>query len=111
MNHGIAAAREAPAAASAVPLDFDGPLCDVFAGMPAPTMARRPAEFAGLIVDTGDSLQVLRHAADKLDAEKLRQVEDSLIQAEVEAILVSQPTSSGREVPDSSSTVATASAW
>jgi phosphoglycolate phosphatase-like HAD superfamily hydrolase len=98
VNDGIATARDSLAATSAVLLDFDGPLCDVFAGMPAPTVDRRLAEFAGVVVDTDDPLQVLRHAAEKLDTEKLRQVEDALIQAEVEAIPVSQPTPGGREL-------------
>ena len=40
-------------------LDFDGPLCDVFAGLPAPKVARQLEKIAGVSFATDDPLDVV----------------------------------------------------
>ena len=53
-------------------LDFDGPTCDVFAGLPAPVVAKRLLALVGdpaiadRLADNDDPMQVLR-AVGKLD--------------------------------------------
>ena len=97
MSADLSTARGVFSVAAAVLFDFDGPLCDVFAGMPAPDVARRLSDLAGVVVDSDDPLEVLRHAADQLGNSDLQKVENALIAAEVEAIAVSEPTAGGRE--------------
>ncbi|MFF5802021.1 HAD family hydrolase [Streptomyces sp. NPDC012746] len=82
--------------------DFDGPVCDVFAGMPAPKVAEHLTallaaqdEGAGAkAAETDDPIEVMRiaHAAgDEIG----RKVEDALTAAEVEAVLVAGPPTPG----------------
>jgi len=70
--------------ASAVLFDFDGPLCDVFAGEPSANVARSLERLVGP-VDADDPLAVLRVAAQRPGVD-VQEVDDQLIAAEVTAI-------------------------
>jgi phosphoglycolate phosphatase len=70
--------------AEAVLFDFDGPLCDVFAGEPSPNVARSLERLVGP-TDTDDPLEVLRLAVQRPGVD-VREVDDLLIAAEVRAI-------------------------
>ena len=72
--------------ADALLFDFDGPLCDVFAGMPAPGVARRLERLAGRSFPTDDPLAVLRGCYHECSPEIAVRVEDELVQAEVGAV-------------------------
>jgi HAD superfamily hydrolase (TIGR01549 family) len=74
--------------ADAVLFDFDGPLCDVFAGVPADRVARTLERAAGEPLISDDPLVVLRTVYDR-SRTKARTVEDLLIHAEVEAVSAS----------------------
>lgn len=74
--------------------DFDGPLCDVFAGRPARQIARELERLVDYPVDTNDPLEVLR-AVYAADSTLGHVVEDALIRAEVEAVKVSRPEMAG----------------
>jgi HAD superfamily hydrolase (TIGR01662 family) len=91
---------ETLAGTAAVLFDFDGPLCDVFAGRPAPEVARELALLAAStdpalsakLSETDDPLEVLRltHAT---NPELGLRVEEALTAAEVEAVAVAgEPT-------------------
>src|ERR1043165_1830612 len=66
-------------------LDFDGPVCGLFAGRPAPRVAARRGEVLAdggvsvpeALVSLGDPLEVLRWAADRRDPALTRTVEDA----------------------------------
>ncbi|GAB3157134.1 HAD family hydrolase [Micromonospora sonneratiae] len=87
-------------------LDFDGPICSVFSGYPAPTIA---GELRKLLVDQGvtlpeeiraesDPLAVLRFTA-TLDRPLIaRRVDDALRAAEVTAVRTATATPYAREV-------------
>jgi HAD superfamily hydrolase (TIGR01549 family) len=80
----------------AVLFDFDGPLCHVFAGLPAARIAR---ELAGLLdgnVITDDPLEVLSLAT-RSGPSMVKRVEDALIASEVAAIESAQATPGGIE--------------
>ncbi|MEU8616950.1 HAD family phosphatase [Streptomyces sp. NPDC048623] len=80
--------------------DFDGPVCDVFAGLPAPKVA---GELTALLSDqneaagskaaqTEDPIEVLR-IAHETDTELGQKIEQALTAAEVRAVAVAgQPT-------------------
>ncbi|WP_433396961.1 HAD family hydrolase [Streptomyces sp. CA-146814] len=81
------------AATSGVLFDFDGPVCDVFAGCPAPGVARELAAILARIdattgkraLETDDPMEVLRlapHAGEKA----VCRIEESLTAAEVTAV-------------------------
>ncbi|MFJ5043458.1 HAD family hydrolase [Streptomyces sp. NPDC088719] len=78
---------------SAVLFDFDGPICDVFAGQPAPDVARHLAatlancdrSLGDKAYGTDDPMEVLRLAPQGGEA-ALRRVEDELTKAEVSAV-------------------------
>ncbi|MEU2954498.1 HAD family hydrolase [Streptomyces xanthochromogenes] len=80
-------------ATRAVLFDFDGPICDVFAGRPAPDVARHLAEtLAGFDValaskthGTDDPMEILRLAPQGGDP-ALRAIEEELTKAEVTAV-------------------------
>lgn len=84
----------------AVLFDFDGPICSVFAGRPAPTVARELNEqLARTGVElpwTDDPLEVLRLAA-PLGPRVLVEIEDMLVAAERSAALTAAPTPGGEE--------------
>jgi len=78
-------------------IDFDGPIAHVFAGLPAPLVAkglRRMVEQHGLVdalVDGDDPMQVL-HAAKDLPVGRRDDFERALRAAEVEAVATAEPT-------------------
>ncbi|MYX44092.1 HAD-IA family hydrolase [Streptomyces sp. SID89] len=83
--------------------DFDGPLCDVFAGLPAPQVARDLSRFAAehdpelraRLVGISDPLEVLRLTYNS-DQSLSARVEEALIAAEIEAVQVAgDPTEGG----------------
>ncbi|PJN02331.1 haloacid dehalogenase [Streptomyces sp. CB01201] len=95
------ALAETLAEARAVLLDFDGPVCDVFAGLPASKVARELAQLVGTrdeglgakAAATDDPIEVLRivHEADSALGQE---VERALTAAEVRAVaLAGKPTS------------------
>jgi phosphoglycolate phosphatase-like HAD superfamily hydrolase len=87
---------------SAVLFDFDGPVCSVFSGLPAPVVARDlrkhlsergwPVYLPNDLVD--DPLEVLRAAA-AIDKELGREVDDLLTAAETRAVEIAEPTAGG----------------
>ncbi|MFJ5022956.1 HAD family hydrolase [Streptomyces goshikiensis] len=82
--------------------DFDGPVCDVFAGLPAPVVAKQLTallaaqdEAAGAkAAETDDPIEVLR-IAHEADAVIGQGVEQALTAAEVEAVAVAGPPTPG----------------
>ncbi|WP_173057293.1 HAD family hydrolase [Phytohabitans houttuyneae] len=87
-------------------LDFDGPVCSIFAGYPARTVA---GDLVALIGDSGvsvpaevaeeqDPLEVLRWVGRAGDQRLVTMVEDALCAAEVRAVATAEPTPYGREV-------------
>lgn len=86
-------------AASCVILDFDGPVCSVFAGQPATTVAAAMIDWLawqGVHLypgeQPGDPLEVLRDAGRKLPAETVAALEAVLTRHEVRAAETSWPT-------------------
>jgi HAD superfamily hydrolase (TIGR01509 family) len=91
---------------AALLLDFDGPICAVFAGYPAPAVADKlraviaahlgtvPADLA----DVPDPLRMLRPAADLGDPELTRAVTDACRHAEVSAVATAAPTLGAHDV-------------
>lgn len=71
--------------ARAVLFDFDGPLCDVFAGYPASVVARELDGLVGQPHATEDPLEVLKLSADQ-SSEILMRTENALVAAEVTAV-------------------------
>lgn len=84
------AAKDLLARCRAILFDFDGPLCDMFAGKPAPEVAHQLEYLAGQSHHTDDPLEVLR-VAFALNATNREQVEDELIRAEIQAVQISMP--------------------
>ena len=90
----------------AVLLDFDGPVCAIFAGYPAPQVAaelvdvlrRRGVIVPPDLVGEPDPLEVLRRTAATGDQGVTRAVEDALCEAERRAVETAEPTPYGREV-------------
>jgi HAD superfamily hydrolase (TIGR01509 family) len=92
---------------SALLLDFDGPICAVFAGYPASTVA---AELHAVIADrlgtvppeiaelTTNPLRILRRVADLGDAELTRAIADACRDAEVAAVATASPTPGAGDV-------------
>ncbi|MBY8877524.1 HAD family hydrolase [Actinacidiphila acidipaludis] len=78
-------------------LDFDGPVCSVFAGFPAADVARRLADLLagpdGLPPGHGlmDPLAMLRHIAD-VRPDLVPMADDALARLEVEAVAQARPT-------------------
>jgi HAD superfamily hydrolase (TIGR01549 family) len=86
-------------------LDFDGPVCSVFAGRPSRTIAIELLELIraanmpvpACIEDTADPLEVLRYVA-TVDAKLAARVERALRAAEVDATRTARPTPHADEV-------------
>jgi HAD superfamily hydrolase (TIGR01509 family) len=86
-------------------LDFDGPICNLFAGLPAPTVAAQLRELLDLngipvpesIAGEDDPIEVLRFTSD-LDADTAALVEGALRDAEQTATMSATPTPDAREV-------------
>jgi HAD superfamily hydrolase (TIGR01509 family) len=87
-------------------LDFDGPVCAVFAGYPALSVAddlRAILHAQGVTVtdellSTADPLELLRWVGTLRQPEVTRAVEDALCAAELHAVRSSAPTPYAREV-------------
>ncbi len=87
-------------------LDFDGPVCSIFAGYPAPQVAEelrnvltgRGAAVVDTIATEPDPLEVLRWTGQLGDLELTRAVEDALCAAELRAAQSAEPTPYAREV-------------
>ncbi|MBN6036031.1 HAD family hydrolase [Amycolatopsis sp. 195334CR] len=95
-----AKARELLANAKALLLDFDGPICSVFAGLPAPAVAEQlrvvladggHTDLPESVATTGDPFDVFRYAA-TLGDDEARYVEAAFTALEVEAIATAEPT-------------------
>ncbi|RKN44313.1 HAD family hydrolase [Micromonospora endolithica] len=90
----------------AVLLDFDGPVCSIFAGYPAPQIAaelvdvlrRHGVDVPPELAAEPDPLEVLRRTGEAGDYGLTRAVEDALCAAERQAIETAEPTPYGREV-------------
>ncbi|MER8263026.1 HAD family hydrolase [Streptomyces griseus] len=90
---GSSALSDVLGATKAVLFDFDGPICDVFAGHPAPDIARHLAailasfdrSLEGDAYATDDPMEVLR-LAPQAGEKALQAIEDELSQAEVSAV-------------------------
>ncbi|MFD6752689.1 HAD family hydrolase [Micromonospora gifhornensis] len=90
----------------AVLLDFDGPVCSIFAGYPAPQVAaelvdvlrRRGVDVPPDLASEPDPLEVLRRIGATGDQGVTRAVEDALCAAERQAAESAEPTPYGREV-------------
>ncbi|WP_017972920.1 HAD family hydrolase [Actinopolyspora halophila] len=79
--------------------DFDGPLCNVFAGLPAPAIANELTTLFnahGQYEQEGidDPHEVLRRVGG-CSIEVLREVEDKLVTGEMSAVQVSEPNAAG----------------
>ncbi|MEV6527732.1 HAD family phosphatase [Longispora sp. NPDC051575] len=86
-------------------LDFDGPVCSIFAGYPAPKVAEALRQVLrserldlGEIEDEPDPLEVLRWTDRQGHSRLTRAVEDALCAAELVAARSAEPTPYGREV-------------
>ncbi|WP_411125911.1 HAD family hydrolase [Streptomyces sp. x-19] len=81
-------------------LDFDGPVCSVFAGFPAPDVARRLVEVLSgpdgppLGHEEPDPLALLRRIADERE-DLVSVADETLAQLEVEAVNLARPTPGG----------------
>jgi beta-phosphoglucomutase-like phosphatase (HAD superfamily) len=85
-------------ATQALLFDFDGPICDVFAGRPAPNVARHLAEtlaeydasLGSKAHGTDDPMEILRLAPQGGEP-ALRAIEEELTKAEVAAVRLAGP--------------------
>lgn len=93
-------AADVLARAYALFLDFDGPICAVFAGVPASTVANQLrnvlgdggyVDFPEAVRTSADPFDVLRHAA-TLGEDEARLVESAFAAHEIEAISTAAPT-------------------
>ncbi|GAA3298253.1 HAD family phosphatase [Dactylosporangium vinaceum] len=90
----------------AILLDFDGPVCSIFGGHPAPLVAAellnlleaRDVDLTDDIRSETDPMEVLRWSATLGQPELLREVEDALCRAELLAAESAIPEPYGREV-------------
>ncbi|MFF5295014.1 HAD family hydrolase [Paractinoplanes globisporus] len=87
-------------------LDFDGPVCSIFGGYPAPDIAaqlialidRQGIVAPGEVRSARDPLEVLRWAGEACPAEVTTTIEDALCVAELRASATATPTPFSREV-------------
>jgi beta-phosphoglucomutase-like phosphatase (HAD superfamily) len=87
-------------------LDFDGPVCAIFAGYPAASVADElrstlrnlGVNIPDLLLRTPDPLEVLRWTGSLREPDVTRAVEDDLCAAELHAVRSSAPTLFAREV-------------
>jgi HAD superfamily hydrolase (TIGR01509 family) len=94
------------AGVGALLLDFDGPVCSIFAGYPAPRIAaelvevlrRHGVEVPPELASETDPLEVLRWTGATGDQDATQAVEDALCAAELRAVETAEPTPYGREV-------------
>ncbi len=98
--------RAGRAAVGALLLDFDGPVCRVFAHYPAPRVAaslvdmlrRRGVTLPPSLAEEPDPLEILRRIDARGDQEVTRVVEDALCAAERRAVTTAEPTPYARDV-------------
>jgi HAD superfamily hydrolase (TIGR01549 family) len=78
----------------AILLDFDGPVCNVYAGYPAAEVARQVSDALGADEpdDVTDPLTILRRAADSSEQPQALQADSVLRAAELVAVGTSTPT-------------------
>ncbi|MFI1967845.1 HAD family hydrolase [Streptomyces cinnamoneus] len=102
---GADAVKEVLSRADSVLLDFDGPICHVFAGLPAPSVAQRLRESytethgkaaASRLGQTDDPLELVRRAGTK-KLPGARRLEAMLTALELEAVNAGEPTPHARE--------------
>lgn len=92
--------------ARALLLDFDGPICRIFSGYPAPQVAaelvdvlrRHGLDPPARVAAEPDPLEVLRWTGGTGDQEITRAVEDALCAAERRAVATAEPTPYGGDV-------------
>jgi phosphoglycolate phosphatase len=77
-------------------LDFDGPICSIYAGLPAPTVADKlrqllPGELPEEIANNSDPIEVFRYSATVSD-ELAARVEAEMADLEVAAVPTADPT-------------------
>ena len=102
----IAGLTRLVAETDAMLLDFDGPVCSVFAGYPAPKIAAELVELLGRqgmslppqLVSETDPLEVLRWTGSAGDQAITQAVEDALCMAELRAVEGAVPAPYSREV-------------
>jgi len=83
-------------------LDFDGPICSIYAGLPAPTVAEKlrklfPGELPDEIANTPDPIEVFCYSATVSD-ELAARVEAEMADLEVAAVPTAAPTPYVHEV-------------
>ena len=86
-------------------LDFDGPVCSVFAGLPAPAIAdmyraalrRVPIKLPPEVQELNDPLEVFRRVAD-LDADAAETAQAILTKLETRAVRAARPTAGAAEL-------------
>lgn len=88
-------------------LDFDGPICSIYAGLPAPTVAEKlrqlfPDELPDNIANTTDPIEVFTYSATISD-EMAARVEAEMADLEVAAVPTAEPTPYVHEVIASAS--------
>lgn len=97
----INAAAELLASKPNVLLDFDGPVCSVFGGVGADTVARQLRERLGLSeqhsADVRDPFEILRYAAAEGQREAI-EAERQLTRLEVDAVASAPPTPGAMEL-------------
>jgi HAD superfamily hydrolase (TIGR01509 family) len=102
----MSAALQAVLGAGPLLLDFDGPVCSIFANYPAPRVAAElvaQLRAAGVgvpeaVACEGDPLAVLRWTGAACGPELTAAMEDALCAAELRAVESAAPTPYGREV-------------
>jgi phosphoglycolate phosphatase len=83
-------------------LDFDGPICSIYAGLPAPTVAEKLRqlfvdELPGDIANTADPIEVFTYSATVSD-EMAARVEAEMTDLEAAAVPTAEPTPYVHEV-------------
>jgi phosphoglycolate phosphatase len=83
-------------------LDFDGPICSIYAGLPAPTVAEKLRQFfhdelPDEIASTADPIEVFTYSA-TVSGEMAARVEAEMADLEVAAVPTAEPTPYVHEV-------------
>jgi phosphoglycolate phosphatase len=83
-------------------LDFDGPICSIYAGLPAPTVAEKlrqlfPSDLPDDIANTPDPIEVFTYSATVSD-EMAARVEAEMADLELAAVPTAEPTPYVHEV-------------
>ncbi|WP_326626670.1 HAD hydrolase-like protein [Nonomuraea fuscirosea] len=102
---GPLAVQDAMRKAECVLLDFDGPICDIFAGLPAPRvaaslrvfLAKQNVEIPPEVEAIDDPLAIFRFSG-QLGPDMSRITRDMLTRLEVEAVQTARPTPGATDV-------------